>query len=138
MFEKRYGIKEDKDTIEFHKRRGMFCIHDDKLIIAKQGLPYSHAVWFEKRGWISKENDQSMNEIIRGMVDAEGNIYFYKGYDFSISDEIESKFLKHLRELMQKLKLRPSASLFGSQIKPKSDSRWLPRKEFGKIKNLTI
>ena len=53
----------------------MFCIYQNKLFIAESNLPYSHAVWFEKEGWISKEKDELMDEIIRGIIDNSGNIY---------------------------------------------------------------
>ena len=65
FFEKKYGIKEDEKIRTFHKSRRMFCIYNNKLFIAEPNLSYSHAVWFEKRGWISKENDEIINEIRR-------------------------------------------------------------------------
>lgn len=55
IFEKRYGFKEDKKTISFHESRRMFCVYKSKLFIAEPNLPYSHAVWFEKEGWISRK-----------------------------------------------------------------------------------
>ena len=135
IFEKKYGIKEDEKIRAFHKSRRMFCIYNDKLIIAEPNLSYSHAVWFEKEGWISKEEDRQMNEIIRGIVNEEGDVYFYVGYDFETNNKIESIFFNHLHELIKHLKLKPTAKIFGGLIKQKSGSKWPPRKEYGQIKN---
>jgi len=130
VFEKRYGIKEDETVKSFHKSRRMFCIHKDKLFIAKPNLSYSHAVWFEKEGWMSKEKDELMNEIVRGIVNNEGNVYFYTGYDFQINKEIEFIFFNHLNELVKQLQLKSTAKIFGV---------WPPRKKYGQIKdNLSL
>ena len=135
FFEKKYGIKEDEKIRTFHKSRRMFCIYNNKLFIAEPNLSYSHAVWFEKRGWISKENDEIINEIVRGIVNSEGDVYFYVGYDFNINNEIEPIFFKHLNKLVKQLKLKPSAKIFGGLIKQESGSKWPSRKEYGLIKN---
>lgn len=134
-FEKKYGFKENEKTIAFHKSRRMFCIYKNKLFIAKPNLPYSHAVWFEKEGWISVEEDALMNSLVRGMVDSESNIYFYIGYDFEINKEVESIFFSHLKELVEKLNLKYSANIFGGIVKQDVGNRWPPRKEYGKIKD---
>lgn len=68
-FEKKYGIKEDEKVKVFHRSRRMFCIYKNKLFIAKPNLPYSHAVWFSKEGWMSDEKDDLMNNIVRGTID---------------------------------------------------------------------
>ena len=112
----------------------MFCIYQNKLFIAEPNLPYSHAVWFEKEGWISRKKDYLMDSIIRGIVNSDGDIYFYVGYDFEINEEVESIFLSHLKELVEKLNLKFNAKIFGGLIK--QDSRkWPPRKEYGKIED---
>jgi hypothetical protein len=134
-FEKRYGIKEDEKTIAFHKSRRMFCIFEDKLYIAKPNLPYSHAVWFEKEGWISREKDELMNSILRGIVNNKGDIYFYVGYDFEINKNAESLFFSHIHEIVKKLKLKSDAKIFGGLIKQENGNPWPSRKEYGKIKD---
>ena len=134
FFEKKYRFKEDKKTIAFHLNRRMFCIRQNKLHIAKSNLPYSHAIWFEKKGWTSRKNDELMDKIIRGMISNSGNVYFYAGYDFKINKEIESIFFPHLKELTKKLKLKSDSKIFGGFIKQKS-GKWPPRKEYGKIKD---
>ena len=136
VFEKKYGFKEDKKIREFHLSRRMFCIYQNKLYIAKVNNPDSHAVWFEKEGWISKEKDELMEKIIRGIIDNKGDIYFYIGYDFRINNEVESIFFTHLKELVKKLKLKPNAKMFGGLIRQKT-GKWPPKKEYGKIKDYT-
>lgn len=134
-FEKKYGIKENQKVKAFHHSRRMFCIYQNKLYIAEENLPYSHAVWFEKEGWISKEKDELMDEIIRGIVDNNGNVYFYVGYDFEINKKIEAIFFSHLKELVEKLKLKSNAKIFGGLIKQEVGKIWPPRKEYGKIED---
>jgi len=136
FFEKRYGVVEDEKINAFHKSRRMFCIYKDKLIIAEANLPYSHAVWFEKEGLISKENDELMSKIVRGIVDSEGDIYFYKGYDFQIDKDAEVIFFNHLSELITRLKIKQDAKVFGGLIKQEKGLSWIPRKEYGMVKEL--
>ena len=133
-FEKKYGLQEDEKTITFHQSRRMFCIYKNKLYIAEPHLPYSNAIWFEKQGWISKQNQKLMNEIVRGIIDDKGNVYFYVGFDFDVNEKTEIVFFSHLKELSEKLQLHPTAEIFGGLIKKKSGTLWLPKKAYGKIK----
>ena len=133
-FKKKYVFKENEKTIAFHKSRRMFCIYENKLFIAKPNLSYSHAVWFEKEGWISKEKDDLMNSLVRGMIDTKGDIYFYIGYDFEINQEAESIFFSHLKELVKKLYLKHNSEIFGGLVKQGSGKEQ-PRKEYGRIIN---
>ncbi|MFA6888453.1 MAG: hypothetical protein WC254_03075 [Candidatus Woesearchaeota archaeon] len=135
IFEKKYGFKENEKIIAFHRNRRMFCIYNNKLYIAEPKVPYSHAVWFENEGWISKEKDELINEIVRGIIDNTGNIYFYIGYDFKINAKIESIFFPYLKELVKSLNLDSNAQLFGGLIKQKEGDLWPPRKRYGKIKD---
>ncbi len=134
IFEKKYKVKEDAKTRAFHLSRRMFYIYQNKLFVAESDLPYSHAVWFEKKGLISRKKDKLIDEIIRGIIDGDGNIYFYVGYDFEINKEIESLFFSHLKELTEKLKLKFNAKIFGGLIKQKV-GKWPPRRAYGKIKD---
>jgi len=134
-FEKKYGFKEDKKIKAFHRSRRIFCIYQNKLFIAEPNLSYSHAVWFEKKGWISRKKDELMDSIIRGIVDSNGDVCFYVGYDFEINKEIESIFFLHLKELVEKLNLKSNAKIFGGLIKEQAGKVWTPRKEYGKIED---
>lgn len=134
-FEEKYGIIENETTRAFHQGRRMFCIYQDKLIIAEPDLPHSHAVWFENQGWITKDKDELMEKIVRGIIDNNGNVYFYIGYDFQINERIESIFFRHLGELVEKLKLKPDAKISGGLIKQEPGQKWPPRKEYGKIQD---
>ena len=75
-YDQKYGTKDDEKTAKFHKSRRMFCIKNNKLYTAKAKLSYSHAVWFEKEGWISASNDRFMKENVRGVVFKDGEIRF--------------------------------------------------------------
>ena len=131
--EKKYGIVEDDSVKEFHRSRRMFCIYEGRLCIAQANLPYSHYTWFEKEGWVTAENDSAMDDVIRGMVDERGDVYFYKGYDFGVDSEVESTFFSHLSELVGGLNLKPDAKIFGGMIKQSEGKKWLPKKSFGNI-----
>jgi hypothetical protein len=133
-FEKKYGFKENKKTIAFHKSRRMFCIYKNQLFIAEPQLPYSHAVWFEKEGWTSKKSD-AMDYLVRGIIDNKGNIYFYIGYNFEINDVAETVFFSHLKELVKKLNLKSNMEVFGGLIKQEAGRIWPPIKKYGKIES---
>jgi hypothetical protein len=134
-FEQKYGIEEDEKVKNFHRSRRMFCIYQNNLCVADQNLPYSHAAWFEKEGWMSKGRDELMDKIVRGIIDDKGDVYFYIGYDFRINSDIESIFFSHLKELVNVLKLDTNAHIFGGLIKSKSGGVWPPAKDYGKIKD---
>ena len=134
-FEKKYGINEDEDVKKFHRSRRMFCIIDNELHIAEPDLPYSHATWFEEEGWITADDDNLINEIVRGIVDGKGDVYFYTGYDFDINDQIESEFFPHLKNLVDILKIKENNKIFGGLIKSKPGTIWPARKDYGTIKN---
>lgn len=114
----------------------MFCIKDNKLYIAEPNLPYSHAVWFEKMGWMDEKNDLLMDRITRGYVDDKGDIYFYKGYDFRVDDKSEQEVRLYLVELMKKLHLKNTAKLFGGLSK--KNNQTFPIKKYGLVKSFLI
>ncbi len=134
-FEKKYGIEENEKVKAFHRSRRMFCIHKNNLFVAEPNTPDSHARWFEKEGWISKEKDKLMDNIVRGFVDESGNIYFYIKYNFEVNKNAESVFFSYLKELVEKLKLSPEAKILGGMIKKEPGERFPPRKEYGKVKD---
>jgi len=135
-FEEKYGIEETEKVKTFHRSRRMFCIHQNRLYVAKPNLSYSHAVWFEKEGWISRQKDKLIDKITRGFVDNSGDIYFYTEYDFRINPDIELVFFSHLGGLVGKLNLKLNSKIFGGLIKPQtSGEKWKPRKDYGTIKS---
>lgn len=134
-FEQKYSIEEDENVKDFHRSRRMFCIYQNKLHVAEQNLPYSHAVWFEKEGWMSKDQDELMDGIVRGIIDVKSNIYFYIGYDFSVNSDIEPIFFSHLKKLVERLKLNTNAQIFGGLIKSGPNEIWPPVKAYGKIRD---
>lgn len=132
-FVEKYGVEENENTIIFHQSRRMFCIYKNRLFIAESNLPYSHAVWFKKEGWLSEVGGELMAEIVRGIVDSKGNIYFYIGYNFEINNNCEQIFFSHLKELVDRLKLDSKAKIFGGLIKSELDQIWPPIKNYGMI-----
>jgi hypothetical protein len=135
IFEQKYGIAENKKVEDFHCSRRMFCVYNGKLQIADQNLPYSHATWFEKEGWMSKEDDELMNKIVRGIVDSQGNVYFYTGYDFKVNSDVENTFFPHLKELTEKLGLDSGAKVFGGLVKSEPGEIWPPANEYGDVQS---
>jgi hypothetical protein len=137
LSEDEYNSLENEKT-EFHKSRRMFYIHENNLVIAEEGLPYSHATWFEKEGLISNRDDKLMDEIVRGMIDSKGNVSFYIGYNFEVNKNAEDIFFSHLKELSERLNLKPNARVYGGYIKQKSIQPWPPRKDYGKLEDNLI
>ncbi len=135
IFEQKYGISENKKVEDFHASRRMFCIYNGKLQIADSNLPYSHATWFEKEGWMSKEDDKLMDNMVRGIVDSKGNVYFYTGYDFKVNSEAENTFFPHLKELSEKLELDAQAKVFGGLTKAEPGEIWPATNEYGDVES---
>jgi len=132
-YDTKYGINsKDKIIVELHRNRRMFAIKEDKLYLAPLHAEYTHAKWFEKLGWITKENDKAMDELVRGFIDSTG-IYFYKGYDFSYDKEAEKIILKNLNKIINLLHLSKETCLFGGLVKQKIPGKWKPIKEYGKV-----
>ena len=135
-FNKKYGVQETESVRQFHKSRRMFCILNDILYIAEPNLPYSHAEWFTREGWMTPDDDSLMNKIPRGMINAQGDIYFFVGYDFAINDTIEQLFFNHLYELVESLALKPTASVYGGLIKQTTGGQWPAKKCYGAVDEL--
>jgi hypothetical protein len=135
-FEKKYNIIKTEETNKYHLNRQMFCIIDDKLYITDSNLPYSHAVWFKKQGWISQDNSEEfMNKIVRGNVYNE-DIYFYSGYDFIINKKIEAIFFPCLKQLVNQLGLNSNAKVYGGFERINPNEKMVPIKFFGSVKEL--
>ena len=134
-FEEKYGIEENDNVKKLHRNRRMFCIYKNKLHIAGPNLEYTHAVLFEKEGWMTKDNDNLMNEMIRGCVHPDGDVSIYYGYEMTINDEMEKIFFPYLKELVNTLNLDIEANFFGGWIKAEPGAKWPPIRSYGKIKD---
>ena len=129
----KYIFKEGSKTEKLHRSRRIFCIREGKLHIAKPNFPYSHAIWFEMEGWISKNDDKFMDETVRGMIDEKKDIYFYKGYDFKTSENVENIFFPLLEEIVTKLSLGLEGKIFSGFVK--KASKIVPIKYHGIIRD---
>jgi len=126
IYDKKYGIDSSDSSIKlFHVSRRMFAIKENKLFLAPENVDYSHAKWFEIKGWISPEDDSLMDTITRGYFDSTG-IYFYKGYDFRIDKISKEEMFLILPLLVRELKLDVELHLFEGKGK----------KDYGSIKDL--
>ncbi len=112
----------------------MFYVYKNRLIIAPSNMPYSHAEWFVREGFMSKNDDDLMNTIVRGIVTRDKEIYFYVGHDFNVTAEAESEFFCHLKELQQALSLKDSTLIYGGAIKDRVGSQWTARKNYGEVR----
>ncbi len=128
-YEQKYGIAEDEQIMTFHRSRRMFCIKEGRLMVAKPNLPYSHAVWFEKEGWMDETDDSFINNLTRGIVNKLGDIYFYKGYNFSIDEKAEKELFVHIGQLKEVLELKPTAKVCGGK-------NWPPTKFYGTLEDV--
>ena len=135
-YDKKYGFDSSANKVkDFHKKRRMFVIKDNTLYFAPENVTYSHAEWFELEGWISPQEDKSLNELTRGFVDSDG-VYFYKGYDFVVNQDSERTFFKHLSGIVKKLDLDTQMHVYGGMIRQKKAGKWAPRKDYGTIASL--
>lgn len=134
-FEKKYNIIENEETKKYHLNRRMFCIINNRLYIAEPNLPYSHAVWFEKQGWINEDDDSLMQTGVRGIIN-NGDIYFYSDYDFIINKKIESLFFPYLKQLVNELGLSFDAKIYGGFERINPNEKMVPRKCYGSVKEL--
>lgn len=135
-FEKKYGFREDENVQAYHKSRRMFCIYEGELRIAEPNLPYSHATWFEREGWMTKEDDALMDSVVRGIVDDRGDIYFYIGHDFEVNERAETIFFQYLTELVERLNISSDAEIFGGAVMQEPGTKWPPRKTYGKVESI--
>lgn len=132
-YDHKYGITSDDEVREFHKKRRMFCVKDGELFIAKLGMDYSHAEWFEKEGWMTPGNDWFIHHNLRGIIDQDGNIYFYVGYNFEINSEIEEIFFRNIGNLANRLKLKPTSNIYGGLIIERNKK--IPRMKYGTLQD---
>jgi len=136
FYDKKYGIDSEKPAVKkFHSQRRIFVIKENVLYIGSENVTYSHAVWFEKLGWITPGNDKPMNYLTRGFVDT-GGVYFYKNYDFEFDIEAEKEVVKYLKELVEKLGVDIGLHLFGGLVKGEPGSKWPGKKDYGCIRDL--
>ena len=132
FWEKKYGTKNDEATRAFHRSRRAFVIVKGRLEIDLEGSELSHAEWFEKEGWISKKEHSLMDEGVRGFVDERG-VFFFKGFDFRITNDVEERFFPLLKELKERLELDENTRIFGGIKKLDKPGKWPPIKEYGTI-----
>src|SRR3989344_3738130 len=111
--ENKMGRKVTEAIKKMHLGRRMFGVIDDELKIAQPNNPLSHLEWFLNEGWIVNYQDKSFEEIVRGMVSPEKEIYFYVGKHFSINEKTEQIFFRHLPELAERLNLNKIVQVHG-------------------------
>ena len=114
---------------EFHISRRMFCILDGDLKIAEPNLPLSHEQWFEENNW------NNFEEITRGYINRNGDIFFYIGEGFNLNQKAEQDFFNILKELVTQLDLSQNSKIFGGLCEQNIVEFWVPRKEFGLVRN---
>lgn len=131
-----YGNEVTTELQNLHRQRRMFAIIENQLFITEKGDLRSHLKWFIDEGWINNKNDIMFAQIVRGFVSLEGDIYFYKGLNFTIDTESQEELLKFLTEIVEKLKLNPKSKIFGGMIKQGKTGKWPPKIYLGTIKEI--
>lgn len=125
----------NEEIKKFHSQRRMFLILNSEIYLSPENVTWSHAQWFEKLGF--NPTDKFINKNPRGYYDTTG-LYFYKGHDFSLSEEIEKIVLENLKKLVDKTGVSIETHLFGGIMKQSKPGKWPPEKDYGTIKNLII
>lgn len=134
-FEAKYKIADNEATKMLHKSRRMFAILEDRVLIADEGVPYSHAKWFQSLGLITPTDDKLMTLTVRG-ASYDDVLDFYVGYDFSVNEEAEKTFFSHLKEITEKLQLASSTQVCGGKLKGAPGEKWPARKKYGTIEQV--
>jgi len=129
-------LKVEKESSKYHSQRKSFAIINGELKIASEEGPQSHSEWFIYEGWIRDENDPLFEEIVRGMIDPKGDLYFYVGKNLEVNPKSQEIFFKHLQELVNRLNIPLETKVGGGMIKGNIGEQWPPRKSFGTVKNL--
>lgn len=135
-FEDKYEFEKDSNIKDFHSSRRMFAIKDGQVYLADMNSTQSHAEWFYSMGWITKEDDTAMFNLIRGFVDNRG-IFFYVGYNFSTTEEVEKIFIVHLSELVEKLKISADTHVYAGCI-IQNALPFPPKKDMGSVQELLV
>lgn len=119
-FDTHYGLATDdklsfssSKARDFYKTRRMFVIKDNKVILAPEESDLSHAEWLKEIGIISFSDTYFMEHGVRGYFDNKDTIYFYTGFDFRITPEIEKEFFGHFEELKKVLGVQTISHIFG-------------------------
>jgi hypothetical protein len=135
-YDKKYGIDNSLEAVkDFHRRRVMFAIKDGEVYVAQRGSPDTHAVWFEKLGWITPGNDRLMETVPRGFVIGD-ELYCYIGYNFGLDEDCETILLSNLKALKDKLDLVPGTKVYGGMIKGSPGEKFKPIKFYGRLGEL--
>lgn len=136
LIEEKYGVLEDEATEKLHRQRRMFCVINGEVIIAPPNSPYSHAKWLEETGMPAEEIERVMSQSVRGMVNQDGDLRFYRGWDFTVDEEAEQELSRILPILEEKLSLKSDAKIFGGAIKGEPGTVWPPRKYYGTLEQV--
>lgn len=132
--DEKYNIKKTPETELFQRSRRMFVIYENQLLLADHNVPYSHAEWFEKEGWLKQDDDFFMETYVRGFIDSEG-ICAYVGYDFHSSPLVE-KTLTHysiLQQFVVKLDAKRETPIFVGMQKQEGEGKFKPQKYLGNV-----
>jgi|GEM_PF-904344 len=121
---------------QLHKKRRMFCIHDNQLWLAKPGIQDSHTEWFIKENWMLAGDDSFINEHVRGYVNPAGDIYFYRGVDFSVNQKAENDFFKFLNQLREELNIPNKAKIYGGLKVLEPGTVWPAINDYGTIQDI--
>src|SRR4030065_1864879 len=93
--ESRYALNPSvspQEIRKYHRERRMFVIKDGQVILGPCNFCGTHVDWFLGEGWIGGEDgDRLMKEAVRGAV-YNGNLLFYKGWNFDIDEDSEKEF----------------------------------------------
>lgn len=118
---------------KYHKSRRMFFVINEKLVLAEIGCKTSHYDWLINQGWSEEKATNFIKQKLRGVIDPDGNIKFFTKENWEINEKIENEFFKILPELVEKLKIKDQAKIFGGAIKQEVGKIWPPRKDYGTV-----
>ncbi len=123
------------DEKEYHRKRRMFFVIDDKLVLPEVGSDKSHFEWLESNGYSIDKAKNIIENNLRGVINPDGSIRFFVGNDRIINEEIERKFFEILPELVKVFDLKSETMIGGGVKQGNVGEVWPAIKEYGQVKD---
>ncbi|MCW1949198.1 MAG: hypothetical protein KIH89_001985 [Candidatus Shapirobacteria bacterium] len=123
------------DEKEYHRKRRMFFVINDKLVLPEIGSDKSHFEWLESNNYSTDKAKKIIENNLRGVINPDGSIRFFVGKDRTINDCIEEKFFEILPELVKIFNLKSEIIIGGGVKKGKAGEVWPAIKEYGQVKD---
>jgi len=115
------------DEKEYHRKRRMFCIVNDRVHLAPEKDERSHREWMDAEGL-----SDNFEEEVRGVV-YEDRLIFFRGSDWQADEKAEKIFFLNIADVAKLMNLQKDTLICGGCIVGKIGEVWPPKKVFGRL-----